>query len=70
MLWKESNKRTFDNVSATTSMVLLRIREVGDEWIAAGTGLWRECYCLRTSRSLFPVAKLVANLVQSSKLRR
>jgi hypothetical protein len=36
MLWKERNKRTFDNVSATMSMVLLRIREVGDEWIAAG----------------------------------
>jgi hypothetical protein len=35
-LWKERNRRTFDGVCATATLVLLRIRTEGESWIAAG----------------------------------
>lgn len=37
-LWKERNRRTFDNLSKNPSEVLALIREEGEEWAAAGCG--------------------------------
>lgn len=36
VLWKERNRRTFDNLSRTTTEVIAQVREEGAEWIAAG----------------------------------
>jgi hypothetical protein len=38
MIWKERNRRTFDNVSKTAAQVLTMIIEEADPWVA--TGFW------------------------------
>ena len=35
-VWKEHNRRTFDNNTKTPAQVLALIREEADSWIAAG----------------------------------
>jgi hypothetical protein len=34
-VWKERNKRTFDNISKTSVQLLSQIHDEGDSWIAA-----------------------------------
>ena len=54
--------------STTSAQLRRQFCSGSGRWATNGsppvTGLWRECYCLRTSRSHSPVAKLVASLVQ------
>lgn len=36
MLWKERNARVFDNTSCAASMLVAKVLEEGDAWLAAG----------------------------------